>query len=181
MKSAIVVIALFTSSLCSAEGPEQADDSCLITVYERGDVSIKLYDRSACEYSIFDGNGFVLLRCLRGNEITELIWGEASIDAEDTDYRIVDLNHDGVNEVLTLYSFCTTFWGYMHRFPLDSLGNVTIETVTIPDSISSLIDFNGRVEVIDDEIVIYGGPVDSRRRVVIKYNPDSDSIEINAH
>lgn len=153
-----------------------AEDSCLTEIYSGQNMSLKLYDRTSCTYSIFDGNGFVILSEFDGNEITKLLWGEAYIDATDTYYTIVDLDDDNVNELLTVYSFCNSFWGYLHHFEVDSLDSVTINTIAIPDSISSKIDFSGVIETKNRSILIHAVKVDKDKYVMISYDEEADSF-----
>ena len=146
---------------------------CYVDVCSQGNVTLTLYNRTNCQCAIFDGLGFVIMSELAGNEVTHVLWGEASVDATDTYYDTLDMDGDGLNELLTGFASENTFWGYMHRFAIDSLNIVNITTVQVPDSLCSRFDFDGVIERRDSSLFVQGFWGDHNGYLVISFDRKS--------
>ncbi len=155
------------------------NDSCKVEIYSNEVLSVKLLNSSYCPCTFFDGTGLVIFSEYQGNEFTKIIWGEASIDVDVCEFILVDMDKDGVNEVLTIFSFDTTFWGYIHKLEIVNFSVVNISSTEIPDSLSSKLDFLGEIEIVgDSSIVISGDPTDDNQRICITFDSIENSIII---
>ncbi len=174
------------STILSTPTMSSEPDPCFKEIYANEALFLQLYISDSCEYSGFGRRGFAIILGLLETVMdttyqtitvpyqTSILWGEAHESHDDTDFRIIDLDQDSVPEVVTLWSWCTTGWGYVHKFAIDSLNRVALTTIATPDSLMYQVDFFG-VDTTDSSVILRGIP-DYGHFMTIKYDHAGDSI-----
>lgn len=175
----IILLIVGMSPMLGTPTISSEPDPCSEEIYANEVLSLHLYVSDSCEYKCFGRRGFAII--LRKRETAtdmpysiKILWGVSAEWEDHSDFRIIDLDQDGVPEVVTLWGWCTTGSGDVHKFAIDSLQNVTLTTIRIPDSLMHQIDFFA-VDTTDNSVILRGIP-DYGHFVTIKYDHAADSI-----
>lgn len=169
MKTVWLSIILITLSVTMSNSQSPDFDSCetLVQSFPTANVAIVLRSTMHCPIDWFIGNGFIIEQTDSLRQNNKILWGEATVDAERVYSRIHDFDHDSVNEVMTLFAFEGSFWGYIHEPAIDSSGALMLTTTRIPDSAFTTIDAWGDPEYWGDTVALK--EIDSPAKCLLIY------------
>lgn len=151
----LLTVGLLLCILLAASADATEVNPCSVEICSFGDVAVELYVADSCEQNAVAGRGFMLMESYFAGNYLNVLWGEFNTAFEWTDYRLVDFNRDGVDEVVTLTSEESVLWADVHSFSyVDS--QLVWEMYSIPVELTYWLDDVTSIEFEGDSLVVYG-------------------------
>ena len=144
-------------------------------------LNITLVSLSYCDcLETVPGDGFVLYSSNFILNESSVLWGKTTLDNSKNKYFLADIDDDTVDELFTLFLDVSNFWGYVHRFTIDSNYSVHLQTLKLPHML--IMDDKPLEELLrinpDKSITLLSRIYESKRSVTIYYDDKNDSLSL---